>query len=108
MLLKGSETNFYGSINYGSGKQLTKNGYTIISTEEDVITSGDEDEEYSGVAILFPPKENQPSITTWAGLSRWAMGKYHSLLDFISPVADDGADMEVSILPTSQYLNSIN
>ncbi|KAI5304962.1 hypothetical protein KEM56_005614 [Ascosphaera pollenicola] len=95
-LLKGPETSSSGSIS--NGKQTTKNGYTVISIEEDVDASGDEEEDYSGVAILYPPKEYNPSITSWRGLSRWAMGQYHSILDVVSPIKDDGADMERLIL----------
>lgn len=87
----------YGAISKTEAQVQETTG--LLPSEETGVDSAgaeNEDEDYSGVAILIPPKQNEPSLLSRAGVSRALAHMWHGVLERISPADDPGSDGDVS------------
>ncbi|KAI5281870.1 hypothetical protein KEM54_003096 [Ascosphaera aggregata] len=91
------------------GLETDRDGCTITFTEENTEFSAikDKEEEFSGLSILFLPKEDRPSLYSYRGLSRWAMGYWHAFLNWLSPANDEAADMDRVIMMMTEHVAKV-
>ncbi|KAI5292094.1 hypothetical protein KEM52_006633 [Ascosphaera acerosa] len=104
-LLESQPPTSYGSISPdGPSQKTNKEGYSVIPSNSSKTTlSGDEEEDFSGICILYPPKEYEPPLLSCAGLTKWLMLRWIGIIDWLSPAHDKDDDMERVIMMMTEH-----